>query len=185
MRDIRTHLIMTAVVCIAAMTAFAIVSFAAELSPQEQKLIPLAKQEGAVTLINPLFSDRTAKRLGEAFIKRYGLGDDFKFNNIRKGTGATVATVRQEIKANKFTIDVHLVSAPGFFAAGRSGAPFSSWTAPTGKTMLTWLKRPASITTTPMWWCHSLTPSSRSGISLAQAWKTLRSPPTPMWRSPS
>ena len=60
---------------------------------------------------------RTAKRMGEAFIKRYGLGDDFQFNNIRKGTGATVATVRQEIKANKFTVDVHLVSAPGFFAA--------------------------------------------------------------------
>ncbi len=90
---------------------------AVELTPQEQKLAPLAKQEGAVTLINPLFSDRTAKRLGQAFIKRYNLGDDFKFNNIRKGTGATVATVRQEIKANKFTIDVQLVSAPGFFAA--------------------------------------------------------------------
>ena len=90
---------------------------AADLTPQEKALIPLAKQEGAVTIINPLFSDRTAKRMGEAFIKRYGLGNNFQFNNIRKGTGATVATVRQEIKANKFTVDVHLVSAPGFFAA--------------------------------------------------------------------
>ncbi len=90
---------------------------AAELTPQEKALISAAKKEGAVTIINPLFSDRTAKRMGEAFIKRYGLGSDFKFNNIRKGTGATVATARQEMKANKFTIDVHLVSAPGFFAA--------------------------------------------------------------------
>ncbi len=125
MRDTRTHLIMIiALIGIAAITVFAATSFAAELTPQEQKLIPLAKEEGAVTLINPLFSDRTAKRLGEAFIKRYGLGDGFKFNNIRKGTGATVATVRQEIKANKFTIDVHLVSAPGFFAAAAERGAF-------------------------------------------------------------
>jgi iron(III) transport system substrate-binding protein len=97
---------------------------AAELTPQEKKLIPLAKQEGAVTIINPLFSDRTSKRLGQVFKKRYGLGSNFKFNNIRKGTGATVATVRQEIKANKFTIDVHLVSAPGFFAAAAERGAF-------------------------------------------------------------
>ncbi|MFQ5895703.1 MAG: ABC transporter substrate-binding protein [Nitrospinota bacterium] len=95
----------------------------AGLTPQEKKLIRAAKKEGAVTIINPLFSDRTAKRMGPAFIRRYGLGGGFKFNNIRKGTGATVATVRQEIKANKFTIDVHLVSAPGFFdAAAKRGA---------------------------------------------------------------
>ncbi|ETX04651.1 ABC transporter substrate-binding protein [Candidatus Entotheonella palauensis] len=118
MRHTRTYLIIMLITL-----ALALAATAADLSPQEQKLIPLAKEEGAVTLINPLFSDRTAKRLGAAFIKRYGLGDDFKFNNIRKGTGATVSTVRQEIKANKFTIDVHLVSAPGFFdAAAKRGA---------------------------------------------------------------
>jgi iron(III) transport system substrate-binding protein len=97
---------------------------AAEFTPQEKKLIPAAKQEGAVTIINPIFGDRTSKRMGQAFIKRYGLGSDFKFNNIRKGTGATVATVRQEIKANKFTIDVHLVSDPGFFAAASKRGAF-------------------------------------------------------------
>ncbi len=113
-------------ISIALFAVFSLVptAFAADLSPQEQKLIPLAKAEGAVTLINPLFSDRTAKRLGEAFIKHYGLGDDFKFNNIHKGTGATVSTVRQEIKANKFTIDVHLISAPGFFAAAAERGAF-------------------------------------------------------------
>ncbi len=91
-------------------------ALAADLSPQEAKLVEAARAEGAVTLINPLFSDRTGRRLGEAFIKRYNLGDGFKFNNLRKGTGATVSQIRQEIKAGKFTVDVALVSAPGFFA---------------------------------------------------------------------
>ena len=89
---------------------------AANLTPQEQKLIAGAKKEGAVTILNPLFSDRTGQRMGEAFIKRYNLGPDFKFNNLRKGTGATVAQVRQEIQAGKHTVDILLVSAPGFYA---------------------------------------------------------------------
>ena len=50
-------------------------------------------------IINPLFSDRTATRMAKAFKERYGLGEDFKFNNLRKGTGATIAQVRQEMKA--------------------------------------------------------------------------------------
>ena len=57
-------------------------------------MIAAAKKESAVTIINPLFSDRTSQRMGPAFIKRYGLGPDFKFNNLRKGTGATVSQVR-------------------------------------------------------------------------------------------
>ena len=103
-----------------AVALFAVSTFAsaANLTPQEKKLIPLAKKEGAVTIINPLFSDRTATRMAAAFKKRYGLGDDFKFNNLRKGTGATVAQVRQEMKAGKFTVDVHVVSDPGFFDEG-------------------------------------------------------------------
>ena len=96
---------------------------AAGLTPQEEKLVAAAKEEGAVTIINPLFADSTGERLAEGFIKRYGLGPDFKFNNLRKGTGATVAQVRQEILAGKFTVDVHLVSAPGFFdEAAKRGA---------------------------------------------------------------
>lgn len=86
-----------------------------ELAPQEQKLIPEAKKEGGVTVINSSFSDIAAQRLGSAFIKRYGLGDNFKFNNLRKGTGALISQVRQEIRANRFTVDVVLVSAPAFF----------------------------------------------------------------------
>jgi iron(III) transport system substrate-binding protein len=89
---------------------------AADLTSQEKSLIAAAKKEGAVTILNPIFSDRTGQRMGEAFIKRYDLGSDFKFNNLRKGTGATVAQVRQEIQAGKHTVDILLVSAPGFYA---------------------------------------------------------------------
>ncbi|MGH7385519.1 MAG: hypothetical protein ACREKG_10060, partial [Candidatus Rokuibacteriota bacterium] len=97
--------------------------YAGALTPQEEKLVAAARKEGAVVFINPLFSDETAARLGPAFIKRYGLGPDFQFNNLRKGTGATVAQVRQEIQAGKLTVDVHMVSAPGFFdEAAKRGA---------------------------------------------------------------
>ena len=104
-----------------AVSAVAMFSFgsaaiaAGHLTAQEQALIPGAKAEGSVTIIHPLFSDRTSQRMGEAFKKRYGLGDDFQFNSLRKGTGATVAQVRQEIQADKFTVDLILVHSPAFF----------------------------------------------------------------------
>ena len=111
---------------VSATTMFAVTSAAqaASLNAQEKALIAAAKKEGAVTLINPLFSDRTAKRMAKAFIKRYGLGADFKFNNLRKGTGSTVSQARQEFKAGKFTVDAVLVSAPGFFAAAAKRGAF-------------------------------------------------------------
>jgi iron(III) transport system substrate-binding protein len=106
-----------------ALVAATAVGHAADLTPQEKALVEGAKKEGAVTVINPLFSDITGQRLGEGFVKRYGLGSGFKFNNLRKGTGATVSQVRQEIQAGKFTVDVHIVSAPGFFdEAAKRGA---------------------------------------------------------------
>ncbi len=107
----------------AAILATAPAANAADLTPQEKALVEGAKKEGSVTILNPIFSDRTGQRLGAAFIKRYGLGDNFKFNNLRKGTGATVAQVRQEIQAGKFTVDILLVSSPAFFdAAAKRGA---------------------------------------------------------------
>src|SRR6516165_1631346 len=45
---------------------------AASLTPQEQKLVEAAKKEGAVTILNPIFSDRTGRRLGAAFVKHSG-----------------------------------------------------------------------------------------------------------------
>lgn len=107
-----------------ALLSAAAVANAADLTPQEKALIPGAKAEGEVTIIHPLFSDRTGQRMAAAFAKRYGLGDDFKFNSLRKGTGATVAQVRQEIQAGKFTVDVILVSSPGFFAAAAERGAF-------------------------------------------------------------
>lgn len=99
------------------------IAHATELTPQEQKLVAAARQEGAVTLLNALFSDHTGERLAEGFIKRYDLGPSFKLNNLRKGTGATVAQVRQEISARKLTVDILLVNAPGFFdEAAKRGA---------------------------------------------------------------
>mgnify|MGYP003961679985 FL=1 len=117
-------LIVSAVSAVALLAA-ASSGHAAMLSSQEKALIAGAKKEGAVTIINPLFSDRTSQRMAKAFKARYGLGDDFKFNNLRKGTGATVSQVRQEFKAGKYTVDVVLVSAPGFFAAGAERGAFA------------------------------------------------------------
>ena len=90
---------------------------AAELTPHEKQLAEAARKEGAVTIINAQLSDLTARNLKKAFIERYDLGPDFHFNNLRKGTGATVAQTRQEILAGNVTIDVVVVSAPGFFDA--------------------------------------------------------------------
>ncbi len=95
---------------------------AAEITPQEKKLIRAAKKEGAVILLNPLFSDGTAKQMGPAFAKRYGLGSGFKFNNIRKRTGDVVGQARAEMKAGKFSFDTFVVINPAFFnAAAKKG----------------------------------------------------------------
>jgi iron(III) transport system substrate-binding protein len=115
--------LLTGVASAVALLAATTVGHAQQLSPQEQKLVAAAKKEGAVTMLNATVSDRTGQLLGEAFVKRYDLGSDFKFNNLRKGTGQTVAQVRQEMIAKKFTVDILVVSAPGFFEeANKRGA---------------------------------------------------------------
>ena len=94
-----------------------------DLTPQEKALIPLAKKEGAVISLISLFQDRTAKALEKAFRERYGLGDDFSYTNIRKGTGPSLSMARQEIKANRVTFDVIMTAGAGFFAgAAKVGA---------------------------------------------------------------
>ncbi len=72
---------------------------ASPITPQEHKLVRAAKKEGAVTLLNPLFQESTAKKMGPAFAKRYGLGSSFKFQNVKKRTGDVVGTARAEMKA--------------------------------------------------------------------------------------
>lgn len=98
--------------------AFVIPALAAtEITPQEKKLIPLAKKEGAFTFLNANLLDPDMRLMRTAFLKHYGLGEDFKFNFVLKGTGPTVATARQEMKAGKFSFDSVMVAAAGFFAA--------------------------------------------------------------------
>ncbi len=108
---------------LAAAALIAATAYADDLTPQEKALVDAARKEGAVTVLNPQFSDNTGRLLGEGFIRRYNLGANFKFNNLRKGTGATVAQTRQEIQAGKHTVDILIVSAPGFFdEASKRGA---------------------------------------------------------------
>jgi iron(III) transport system substrate-binding protein len=96
---------------------------ATPVTPQEKKLIPLAKKEGSLTFLQTSFQDDTMRKLGDLFVKRYGLGDAFKVNTISKGTGPTVSQARQEIKAGKFSFDVVTVASAGFFiGAAKEGA---------------------------------------------------------------
>jgi iron(III) transport system substrate-binding protein len=94
------------------------------------KLIEAARQEGSVTVLNPLFSDHTARLFDTAFRSLYGLGDDFKLVNIRKGTGRVVATATQEMRANKLTFDVVIVSAPPFYIGAAKAGLFVEYTSP-------------------------------------------------------
>ena len=115
------------VVCVTAALAFAFTHAAfavdADLTPQEKALIPLAKKEGSVVSLISLFQDRTARDLEKGFRERYGLGDDFKYTNIRKGTGPSLSMARQEIKANRITFDVIMTAGAGFFhGAAQQGA---------------------------------------------------------------
>ena len=110
-------------VALASVIATMTLAHASDPTAHEKQLAEAARKEGAVTIINAQLSDLTARNLEKAFIERYNLGSSFKFNNLRKGTGATVAQTRQEIIAGNLTVDVIVVSAPGFFdAAAKRGA---------------------------------------------------------------
>ena len=97
---------------------------ATEITPQERKLIPAAKKEGAAVFLGATFGDETVRRLDAAMRKHYGLGDAFKLTCLFKGTGPTVAMARQEIKAGKFSFDVMAVASPGFFAGAADQGAF-------------------------------------------------------------
>lgn len=109
----------------AALLAFAAPAAASaqDYTPQELKLIDAARAEGEVSILHPILGDYSAGLLAKGFIDFYKLGPNFKFNNLRKGSGQTVAQVRQEIQANKFTVDILIVNAAGFFdEAAKRGA---------------------------------------------------------------
>jgi ABC-type Fe3+ transport system substrate-binding protein len=104
--------------------AFVVPAFGAtEITPQEKKLIPAAKKEGTVILLEASWKSETTRRLAAAFVKHYGLGSDFQFKHVLKGTSETVGTMVQEIKAKKFTFDLVSVVSPGvFYAAAKQKA---------------------------------------------------------------
>lgn len=94
------------------------------------ELIEAARQEGEVNVLNPLFSEYTANLFATAFRDLYGLGEDFKLANIRKGTGRVVATATQEMRAGKLTFDVIIVSSPPFFVSAAKAGKFLEYTSP-------------------------------------------------------
>jgi iron(III) transport system substrate-binding protein len=95
-----------------------------------QKLIEAAKKEGEVNLLNPIFSDHTGQLFEQGFRDLYGLGPGFKFVNTRKGTGAVVATVTQEIRAGKFTADLVVVNNPEFYFSVAQAGQFLEYNSP-------------------------------------------------------
>ena len=97
---------------------------ASDLTPQEKKLIPLAKKEGSLITLISLFQDLTVRELEQGFIKRYGLGEGFKYTNIRKGTGPSLSMARTEIKANRLTFDLIMVAGAGFFDGAAKAEAF-------------------------------------------------------------
>ncbi|MEK6711125.1 MAG: ABC transporter substrate-binding protein [Nitrospinota bacterium] len=105
--------------------AFVLPALAAtEITPQEKKLIPLAKKEGGAVYMGGTFKDEAIRRLDAGMKKHYGLGDAFKLSSIFKGTGPTVSQARQEIRAGKFSFDVVAVASPGFYAGAADQGAF-------------------------------------------------------------
>lgn len=122
-RNLKTFLLGFPLALILAAAFVAPAFGATPITPQEKKLIPLAKKEGSVSFLQTSFNDPTIRRMSAAFIKHYGLGSGFKLASIQKGTGPTVSQARQEIRAGKFTFDVVAVASAGFFiGASKVGA---------------------------------------------------------------
>lgn len=93
------------------------------------KLIEAAKAEGEVHYIDAVVHPKTQVLLDQAFRKKYGLPESFKFTHTLQGTGQVVASVQQEIKAGQYNIDVVWVGAPSFYkAAAKEGhlLPYAS-----------------------------------------------------------
>jgi hypothetical protein len=151
-RKTTTKLVAAVAAPCVALVASGSLGLAAELSAQEKKLVEGAKKEGAVTLLNPIFSDRTGERLGEAFKKHYGLGDGFKRSSPADSRSTSFWSARPD----------SLTKPPSAMLSLRS-------TAPIGRTTKRWRKRPASTATILMSSCRSPIRSSRCGTRPARA----------------
>jgi len=85
-------------------------------------LIEEAKKEGEVHYVDAVVAPKTQAGLDRAFRRKYGLPESFRFTHTLRGTGEVVASVQQEIKAGRHTIDLVWVGAPAFFkAAAKDG----------------------------------------------------------------
>lgn len=94
------------------------------------RMIEAAKREGEVHFLDNQNQPQTAAEMERGFRKRYGLPDSFKVTHTLRGTGESVATVQQEIKAGQHTIDLMWVGGSASFlkAAAKSGdlLPYAS-----------------------------------------------------------
>lgn len=97
---------------------------------EQEKMIAAAKKEGALNWIESIVIPPSAKVIGEAFKKHYGLPASFKINHQRKGTGPTTTTVAQEVQSGKVTIDVFAAAAPAFFADLKKAGALMGYASP-------------------------------------------------------
>jgi len=84
-------------------------SFAAD-----KALIEAAKKEGKLSVYT-VFGRRFLPEMGDLFKKMYSLGDDFKVEFTRKGTGATIQMIEAEYMAKRTNWDVVMQSDESAF----------------------------------------------------------------------
>ena len=100
---------------------FLLVSISITLQPAlssaaSKEIIAAAIKEGELTWLDGMCLPESAKVLIEAFKKEYGLPDTFKVKHERLGTGPLSTRVAEEVKANRFTIDVFAAAVPTLYA---------------------------------------------------------------------
>jgi len=106
---------------------------AAAAQTEAERVAPLveaAKREGEVHYIDPVVTSKTQEALARAFRKKYGLPESFKVMATVRGTGEVVASVQQEIKAGRHTVDVVRVPSPPFFRAAAKQGYLMSYLSP-------------------------------------------------------
>ncbi len=100
---------------------FLLVSISSTLQPglssaASKETIAAAIKEGELNWLDGMCLPESAKVLIEAFKKEYGLPDAFKVKHERLGTGPLSTRVAEEVKANRFTIDVFAAAVPTLYA---------------------------------------------------------------------
>ena len=81
-----------------------------------KEMIAAAAKEGELSWLDAIVVPSSAKAVGEAFKKEYGLPDTFKVKHERLGTGPLSTRVAEEVKANRITIDVFAAAVPTLYA---------------------------------------------------------------------